>query len=88
LPLVEALRVVEDTKRLIRELDAQIPEGQEASFHKRLVKYVNQLQRATTHTEAENTFRLRAGVLLVSFARRFGVNDLFDKPEQEMSAQG
>lgn len=87
IPLAEALSVVQRAKQLIQELERQLPDGQHSNFRRRLFEYVDQLQRAASPTESENAFRLKAGVLLVLFAQRFGVKGLFNKSEQEMSAQ-
>lgn len=88
LGLDEALLVVQRTKQLINELDAQVPVGQSNNFRRHLFEYLTELEKSTSHTEAEKAFRLKAGALLVMYTQRFGVIGLFNKPEQEKSAQG
>jgi len=87
LQLNEALTVVQRAKQLIQELEGELHDKQVINFRRRLFEYVSQLERSTSHTEAGNTFRMKAGVLLVLFAQRFGVTGLFNTLEQEQSPQ-
>lgn len=81
LALDDALAVVEQARQMILELEMQLPVGQDRNFRRRLFEYVNQLERSNSQTDTVKTFRLKAGVLLVLFAQRFGVTGLFNKPE-------
>jgi hypothetical protein len=83
LQLDEALTVVQRAKQFIQELEVQIPDGQMINFRQRLLEFLNQLEVSTSHTEAVNELRLKAGALLVLFTKRFGVTGLFNTPEQE-----
>jgi hypothetical protein len=85
--LDDALLVVQRTRQLIQELAAQIPVRRTNNFRQYLLEYLNQLEQAAMQTESDNAFRLKAGVLLVLFAQRFGVKGLFNAPEREKSAQ-
>jgi hypothetical protein len=87
LPLNDALTVVQQAKGMILELETQLPAGQDRNFRRRLFEYIIRLERSSSHTNATDTFRLKAGVLLVMFAQRFGVTGLFNKPETEKSTE-
>ena len=79
-PLAEALTIVQKAKEMIQELDAMLPSRLGTSFRRRLFEYVMQLEENKLQTKVGSAFRLKAGILLILFERRFGVTDLFNKP--------
>ena len=87
LSLDDALTVVQQARQMILELEMQLPAGQDRNFRRRLFEHVNKSERSSSRTNAIDKFRLKAGVLLVLFAQRFGVTGLFNKPEIEKSTE-
>ena len=67
--LPKALRVVQQTKKLIQEVDAFLPDASDLSFRERLV---TQLEGGTT----DQAFQRKAQELLQKYEAQFGVNDL------------
>jgi len=74
--LPRALKVVRQAKEKIEEVDALLPTSTEISFRERLITRMEQGQ-------TNSDFQLKADALLVFFDKHFGVNDFFDKPEEE-----
>lgn len=83
LPLGDALTVVQQARQMILELEMQLPAGKDRNFRRRLFEYANQLEQSSSRTNVMDKFRLKAGVLLVLFAKRFGVTGLFNESETE-----
>ena len=67
--LPKALRVVQQTKKLIQEVDALLPDASRLSFRERLV---TKLESGT----ADDAFQRKAQELLQKYEAQFGVNDL------------
>jgi hypothetical protein len=67
--LPKALRVVQQTKKLIQEVDSFLPDASDLSFRERLV---TQLEGGTT----DEAFQRKAQELLQKYEAQFGVNDL------------
>ena len=76
IPLPEALTVVQQAMEMIQELETFLPASSEISFRERLVAHMEQ-----GNTDPE--FKLKANALLVFFEKHFGVNDFFDKIQEE-----
>ena len=74
--LPKALRVVQQAKENIQEVDAFLPVSPSISFRERLIAQMEQ-------GNASAEFKRKAEALLVYFEKYFGVNDFFDKPEDE-----
>ena len=82
--LPEALRVVEQAKGMIRELEALLPGSPTANFRERLVAQLESLQHRETPASQENAeveFQFKAQALLDYYERVFGVDDLVEKAE-------
>ena len=75
--LPEALVVVGEAKGMVQELKALLPDSPTVNFRERLVAHLEKVG----NTDPE--FRRKAGVLLIFYEKVFGVNDLFDPPEEE-----
>jgi len=72
--LQKALKVVQQTKEKIQEVDAHLPVSANISFRERLI---NQVEQGN-----DPKFLQKANALLVLFDKRFGVNDFFEMPEE------
>jgi len=73
--LPKALRTVQKTMKMIREVDMFLPVSPTASFRERLITQMEQ-------RNADADFLQKANELLAFFEKHFGVNDFFDKPEE------
>src|SRR5688572_21791991 len=85
-PLPNALRVIQQAKGLIQELEALLPGSPDTNFRERLVAELENPKRLKESGGQENTdpeFRGKAGTLLNLYERSFGVKDLVDKPDEE-----
>ena len=74
--LPKALKVVKQAKGMIQEIDMLLPASPHISFRERLI----------THMKSGDTssdFQQRADALLLFIEKQFGVNDFFDKPEED-----
>jgi len=76
IPLPEALNVIEQTKEMIDEVESLLPVSTADGFRERLVAHME-------HGNLDPGFRLKANALLRVFEKQFGVNDFFDKPDEE-----
>jgi hypothetical protein len=76
--LPNALKVVEQAKGMIRELEALLPILEKTNFRERLVK---QLENSTD-TDLDLR-QLKADALLIYYEEVFGVKDVVDKPDEE-----
>lgn len=75
-PLHTALTVIQQTKDMIRELDAMLPASPKTNFRERLVAQI----------ENENSgmeFQQKAKELLEVYEAQFGINDLLDDPSDK-----
>ena len=75
--LPNALKVVEQAKGMIHDLEALLPSSPNTNFRERLVA---QLEKSA---DADLEFRLKADALLMFYKEVFGVKDLVDKPDEE-----
>jgi hypothetical protein len=74
--LPEALLNIEEAKRVIRELEALLPESPYTNFRERLVAHLDYLEQKSAWEDGDLKFRLKADALLVLYEQVFGVNDL------------
>jgi len=74
--LPKALRTVKQAMKMIREVEALLPAAPNVSFRERLIAQVE-------HGNADADFQQKSNSLLAFFDKYFGVNDFFDKPEEE-----
>ena len=74
--LPKAWKVVQQAKKMIQEIDAFLPASSNISFRERLITSMEQ-----GHTNAD--FQQRADALLIFIEKYFGVNDFFDKPDED-----
>ena len=74
--LPEALSVVEQTREMIDEVTSLLPASTTDSFRERLVVHME-------HGNLDPKFRLKANTLLRVFEKQFGVDDFFDKSDEE-----
>ena len=84
--LPSALKVVEQAKEMIHEVEALLPSSSNINFRERLVTHLENLERLKASAGPENTdleFRLKADALLIFYEKVFGVKDLVDKPDEE-----
>ena len=81
--LPDALRVIENAKGLIHELETLLPASSNRNFRERLVAHLEHLKKSTKQENAESEFQRRAGALLIFYEQVFGVNDLIDNPDEE-----
>jgi hypothetical protein len=71
------LKVVEQAKGMIHDLEALLPSSPNTNFRERLVA---QLEKSA---DADLEFRLKADALLMFYKKVFGVKDVVDKPDEE-----
>jgi len=69
IPLHDALKVVGETKSLVRELDAALPDSSSTNFRERL-------ESCIVDDNADETVRVMASRVVEIFESRFGVKDL------------
>jgi len=86
-PLPNALKVVQQAKEMIHEMETLLPDSPNINFRERLVAELENPERLKTSARPENTDpdlrRQKAGELLIFYEKVFGVKDLVDKPEEE-----
>jgi len=76
--LEQALIEVQETKGMIEAIHAILPEDAGKNFCIELLPYLDALERADIHCDAEGDQNLvKAAVLLVQYSRQFGVSQLF-----------
>ena len=78
--LPNALNVVQETLRMIREIESLIPASSAISFRERLITYKETLEqvKGKEYNLAEQEFLRRAEELLNVYENRFGVDDFID----------
>ena len=74
--LPESLTVVQQAKEMIDELETFLPASPNISFRECLVTNME-------NGNADPKFKLKANALLNFFEKHFGVNDFFDKLQEE-----
>lgn len=79
-PLVEAQKLIEQTKELIHELEVLLPASSLANFRERLAEHLETLGKKSRWDDADLALRLKADALLSLYERVFGVDDLVDNP--------
>ena len=83
--LPSALRMVEQAKGMIHELETCLPASSKLNFRERLVAYLETPEHRKDHTEQANTdqeLRRKAEALLSFYERIFGVSDVIDTPDE------
>lgn len=81
--LPQALTMIEQAKKIIRELDALLPVSSKNNFRRRLVAHLEDLDASAGQENREPEFRLKAEALLAFYEKYFGVDDLLDRPDEE-----
>ena len=80
-PLPEALRIVEQTRGMIQDLDSRLPISPGNNFRERLVTFLEQPRASAGDDEAEIELRQKAEALLSVYEQVFGVNDLMESAD-------
>lgn len=80
-PLAEALRIVEQTRGMIRDLDSRLPISPGNNFRERLVTFLEQPGASAGDDETEIELRQKAEALLSLYEQVFGVNDLMENAD-------
>jgi hypothetical protein len=78
--LPEAMTVIQETLRMIRELEALLPASASTSFRERLIthkEYLEESEERKSGIKAQE-FLLKADELLRRYEDRFGVDDFID----------
>jgi len=83
IPLSNALRVIEQAKGMINELEAILPTSQNPNFRERLVARVEQLRETEVLENPDAEFLRKAHALLFFYRQYFGVTDLIESVEEE-----
>ncbi len=78
--LPKALATVEQTKEVIREVEALLPASPSTNFRERLVEHLEALEKRTVWDDTDLEFRLKADALLTLYEGLFGVNDVVENP--------
>jgi len=78
--LSDALAVLEQTKGMIHELKARLPDSPDNNFREHLVARLESLEKPG---DVDLEFRHKAGDLLLIYKTYFGVKDLVDEPDEE-----
>lgn len=78
--LKNALTVIEQAKAMIAEIDSLLPALPDTGFRQQLVGYVKALEDKVENSTQDTILRLKAGVLMIFFAKHFGIKRLFDGP--------
>lgn len=81
--LNEALNTVYRVKGMIREIEKQIPAEQDTLFYNRLFRYNKQMDGSGLQPKGMEQIRLKAGVVLVMFMKKFGISGLFSNSVME-----
>ena len=80
--LPQALTVIEQAKDLFREFESMLPASLNVNFRERLVSHFEHPEESTVREKKYQEFRLKASQLLMLYEKVFGVNDLFEKPNE------
>lgn len=73
-----ALRIVEQAKRMISELELLLPGSPSCNFRERLVAFIEHPQQADIVKRSYQETRLKADALVRFYEDYFGVTDLFE----------
>lgn len=78
--LSSGLDFIQETLKMIREIEALLPASQAISFRERLIAHKEMLEKLTEQDRGivEQEFLLKAGELLNRYQDRFGVDDFID----------
>jgi len=81
--LPEALNVIQETLKMIREIESFLPASSTISFRERLITYKESLEKLDKqkYSSIEKEFLFKAGELLNIYENRFGVDDFIDYDE-------
>ncbi len=77
--LAEALRVIEQGKELIDEVERMLPPSANQNFRERLVAEIEQPDMAAWNKSEYREFSRKAGALLRFYADKLGVTDLLEQ---------
>jgi len=77
IPLPDALKVMEQAKKMIDELKALLPASPNNNFRERFVEHFEK------SAGMDSEFRQKADALLKFYEEYLGVKDLIDKPAEE-----
>lgn len=83
IPLDKALAVVQQTKRMIEELDLLLPISSKVGFRERLVTHLEYQRGSAERENIDLDFQQKADALLVIYEMYFGVNDLIVKSKED-----
>jgi uncharacterized protein len=78
--LDEGLGQIEETLRLIREVESLLPVSFAISFRERIIEHKENLEKIKkkNFSDSEKVFLQKAGMLLEIYENRFGVDDFID----------
>jgi hypothetical protein len=79
--LTESMKLVEQAKEKIHELEELMPIEEKVSFLVRFSDQITRMEKSNSSSFESNSFRLKAGVLLVIFKQRFGVSYFTNQTE-------
>ncbi|WKZ49100.1 MAG: hypothetical protein QY306_06995 [Anaerolineales bacterium] len=80
--LPDAMKIVSETKSMIRKVEKQLPQSSHSSFRERFIAQVKALRESASQGHSRK-FLTRANTLLEAFQNSFGVNDFFDSGEEK-----
>ena len=81
--LPEALDVIEQTKKIIKELKILLPVSKSNNFRERLVAHLEYLDELPELSSRDLDLQQKARELLLLYKRQFGVKDVFEKLEED-----
>lgn len=76
-----AMCQIEETLRLIREVENLLPDSAIISFREKIIAHKENLEKLNRHNPIEKDFLLKAEKLLGIYEERFGVDDFIDYEE-------
>lgn len=82
-PRINALKVVQQAKEMIHEVEALLPSSPNPNFRERLVAHLEALNESAGQANTDLEFRQKADVLLDYYEKIFGVKDLINKSDEE-----
>ena len=78
-PLANALSIIQQTKKMIDELEMLLPVSSNNNFRERLVAQIERLQESVQQGESDPEFLRKVGELLTLYEKRFGVKGLIER---------
>ncbi|MCC6259312.1 MAG: hypothetical protein IT311_00500 [Anaerolineales bacterium] len=73
-----ALKQIEETLSLIREVESLLPDFAISSFRERVITHKENVEKLNKHDFAQKEFLQKANQLLEIYESRFGVDDFID----------